>query len=231
MRRQAVKRYFLERCERGPKNTDFWHTIKPFLTNKGCHDDGNDILLHDESKLHDPELTSNIFNDYYVNITSQLGLNDLPETDACPSVLAINYRHNNLHMSFSFQPPTTVEHVAEKLHQLNSKKATGFDHIPAKLLKVSADILAPSLTAQINNNRATSCFPTELKTAPVYKKKDPLDKANYRPVSILPALSKIFERILADQMTEFFNDIFSPSLSAFRKGISCQSILLKMMED
>ena len=89
---------------------------------------------------------------------------DLPETDACPSVLAINDRHNNLHMSFSFQP-TTVEHVAEKLHQLNSKKATGFDHIPAKLLKVSADIIAPSLTAQINNNIATSCFPTELKTA------------------------------------------------------------------
>ena len=50
MRRQAVKKYFLERCERGAKNTDFWHTIKPFLTNKGYHDDGNDILLHDESK-------------------------------------------------------------------------------------------------------------------------------------------------------------------------------------
>ena len=80
-------------------------------------------------------------------------------------------------------------------HNAHSKKATGFDHIPAKLLKVSADIIAPSPTAQINNNIATSCCPTELKTAqviPVYKKKDPLDKANYRPVSILPALSKIF---------------------------------------
>ena len=147
-------------------------------------------------------------------------------------MLAINDRHNHLHMSFSFQP-TTVEHVADKLHQLNSKTATGFDHIPAKLLKVSADITAPSLTAQINNNIATSCFPTELKTSqviPVYKTKDPLDKANYRPISVLPAFSKIFERILADQMTEFFNDIiklFSPSLSSFRKDISCQSILLK----
>ena len=205
-----------------------------FLTNKGYHGDGNDILLYDESKLvHDPELTSNIFNDYYVNITSQLGLNELLDTDACPSVLAINGQRNHLHKSFAFQP-TTVEHVAEKLHQLNSKKATGYDQIPAKLLKVSADIIAPSLTAQINNNIAASYFPTELKTAqviPVFKKKDPLDKANYRPVSILPALSKIFERILADQMTEFFDNIFSPSLSAFRKGISCQSILLKMMED
>ena len=148
-------------------------------------------------------------------------------------MLAINGQRNHLHKSFAFQP-TTVEHVAEKLHQLNSKKATGYDQIPAKLLKVSADIIAPSLTAQINNNIAASYFPTELKTAqviPVFKKKDPLDKANYRPVSILPALSKIFERILADQMTEFFDNIFSPSLSAFRKGISCQSILLKMMED
>ena len=179
MRRQAVKTYFLERCESGPKNTDFWYTIKPFLTNKGCHGGGNDILLYDESKLvHDPELTSNIFNDYYVNITSQLGLNELLDTDACPSVLAINDQRNHLHKSFSFQP-TTDEHVAEKLHQLNGKKATGFNQIPAKLLKVSADIIAPSLTAQINNNIATSYFPTELKTAQVihvFKKKDPLTK-------------------------------------------------------
>ena len=65
----------------------------------------------------------------------------------------------------------------------------------------------------------------------VFKKKDPLDKENYRPVSILPALSNFFERIPADQMTEFFDNIFSPSLFAFRKCISCQTILLKMMED
>ena len=79
-------------------------------------------LLYDESKLvHDPELTSNIFNDYYVNITSQLGLNELLDTCACPSVLAINGQRDHLHKSFGFQP-TTVEHVAEKLHQLNSKK-------------------------------------------------------------------------------------------------------------
>ena len=60
---------------------------------------GNDIGLiqYDESKLvHDPELTSNIFNDYYVNIASQLGLNDRPDTDACPSVLAINDHRNHL---------------------------------------------------------------------------------------------------------------------------------------
>ena len=120
----------------------------------------------------------------------QLGLNELLDTDACPSVPAINGQRNHLHKSFAFQP-TTVEHVAEKLHQLNSKKATGYDQIPAKLLKVSADIIAPSLTAQINNNITASYFPTELKTAqviPVFKKKDPLDKVNYRPVSILPAL-------------------------------------------
>ena len=122
-------------------------------------------MTYYESKLvHDPELTSNIFNDYYVNITSQLGLNELLDTDACPSVLATNGQRNHLHKSFSFQP-TTVEHVTEKLHQLNSKKATGYDQIPAKLLKVSADIIAPSLTDQINYNIATSYFPTELKTA------------------------------------------------------------------
>ena len=117
------------------KEHGLWHTIKPFLTNNGYHGDGNDILLYDESKLvHDPELTSNIFNDYYVNITSQLGLNELLDTDACPSVLAINGQRNHLHKSLAFQP-TTVEHVADKLHQLNRKKSYWLRSNPCQVAK------------------------------------------------------------------------------------------------
>ena len=62
-------------------------------------------------------------------------------------------------------------------------------------------------------------------------KKDPLDKQNYRPVSILPTISKLYERTIHDQLTEFFDNIFSPFLAAFRKGFGCQTTLLRLIED
>ena len=53
---------------------------------------------------------------------------------------------------------------------------------------------------------------------PVYKQSDKLNKYNYRPVSILPILAKVFEKVLAHQITPFLNIVFSCHLSAFRQG-------------
>ncbi len=65
---------------------------------------------------------------------------------------------------------------------------------------------------------------------PVYKKDDPLDKKNYRPVSVLPCLSKLFERVLLEQVNVFFEIMSSKYLSGFRKGHICQSVLLNLVE-
>ena len=76
-------------------------------------------------------------------------------------------------------------------------------------------------------------FSRHLKFAEVstlFKKKDILNKVNYRPVSILVALSKIYEKAVGVPLTGYFNSIFSSLLSAFRKGYSCQSSLLNMIE-
>ena len=76
---------------------------------------------------------------------------------------------------------------------MNSKKVTPKGDIPVKILKWNSDIIAPVLVECFNRNIKNSIFPNELKNAdrsPVYKKKDRHDKSNYRPVSILPLLSK-----------------------------------------
>ena len=86
----------------------------------------------------------------------------------------------------------------------------------------------------VNLGFSTSTFPTSLKIAqvvPIHKKNSTLDKSNYGPVSILPIVSKIFERSINSQLAEFFNNIFNPYLSAFRPGYGCQSTLLKVIED
>lgn len=80
----------------------------------------------------------------------------------------------------------------------------------------------------------TGIFPDQLKVArisPVYKKENPLEKKNYRPVSILPAISKVFERAISTQLDDMFSKIFHPHLSAFRKGYSCQSTLIALTEE
>ena len=79
-------------------------------------------------------------------------------------------------------------------------------------------------------------FPDPLKymyarVTPIFKKKDPLECQNYRPVSILPTVSKNFERSLEEQLSNYFEKLFNPYLSAFCKRYSCQSVLLSICEE
>jgi hypothetical protein len=79
-----------------------------------------------------------------------------------------------------------------------------------------------------------SVFPEKLKEAqvvPLFKKNNSLDKCNNRPVSILPTISKSYERAIYEQTVTFFDKVFHPSLSAFRPGYGCQTALLKIIED
>lgn len=66
---------------------------------------------------------------------------------------------------------------------------------------------------------------------PLHKKKNILEKGNYRPVIVLPTLSKIFERVIHHQRSDFFQLHLNDMLSAFRPGYGCQSVLLKIVED
>ena len=65
----------------------------------------------------------------------------------------------------------------------------------------------------------------------VYKKNDSLKKDNYRPVSVLPALSKVIENIICDQLMSFFNDVMSHEISAYRRMYSTNNVMLKCCEE
>ncbi len=64
----------------------------------------------------------------------------------------------------------------------------------------------------------------------MFKKGDATKKRNYRPVSILPCISKIFEGILIDQLQNYFEPLMSTQMSGFRKGFSCQTVLTDFIE-
>ena len=77
-------------------------------------------------------------------------------------------------------------------------------------------------------------FPDKLKTAdiiPCHKKYDTCNKRNYRPISLLPTISKVFEKCLFNQISNYCQNILSPYLSGFRKGYSTQYTLLEMIKN
>ena len=125
----------------------------------------------------------------------------------------------------------TVKEIHNLLENMDKKKATGYDNIPLKILKVAADELAFPITNLINLSIEASCFPNNLKKSelsPLFKAKDSLLSENYRPLSILPSISKVFEKVFNQQLYEYCTHILSDLLSAFRKKYGCQHVLTQI---
>ena len=120
-----------------------------------------------------------------------------------------------------------------ELLKIYPKQATTGNSIPSKTLKLSADISADILQ-NLFNMLSTGNFPGNMKLAnitPVFKKKDPLKKENYRPISILPAISKIFERFMQQQIVGYMENFLSPYLYGYRKIFNTQQALLASIEN
>ena len=135
---------------------------------------------------------------------------------------------------YSFEPTNPVE-VQKCLKNIDTKKATGFDKIPPKLVKLSAEVLSTPLSIAINNSLKYGVFPDDAKIASVI----PLDKgkpnkneiSNFRPVSILNTFSKIYEKVIKDQLVSGLDKYLSPFISAYRKGYSTQHVLTRLVEE
>ena len=135
------------------------------------------------------------------------------------------------HFSFS---EIVLSDIETELKNLKSDKASTYKNIPAKQLKETSDICGKSLmdiwNIQIVRNKI---FPTNLKLAdisPIFKKDDATLVKNYRPVSVLPVVSKIFERIMYKQITIYIEKYLSPFLCGFRKGFNTQHALMALIE-
>ena len=116
----------------------------------------------------------------------------------------------------------------------NPGKATGYDHIPGKIIRIAHQELSSPITYLINNAISANALHSVMKCAeisPGFKKDDNLIRGNYRPVSVLHILSKIYESVMNDELFEYFLDKFHDFLCAFRRKYSCQSLLLKAVDD
>ena len=136
------------------------------------------------------------------------------------------------HAAFSFSKVTQQKIFREILNKDVSKGSQDTD-IFSKIIKENADIFASFLQSSFNTSVTNSEFPSVLKQAnitPVFKKGERYSKDNYRPVSILPNVSKIFEQCIFRQINEYMDVFLSKHQCGFRKGCSAQHCLLAMLE-
>ena len=124
--------------------------------------------------------------------------------------------------SFNFTEADQKQ-IEKNILKLDVNKAWQNSDIPIKVLKENTNIFSNFLSISFNNSIKLSTFPEILKhgdITPLYKKGKKDIKGNYRPVSILPNLSKILEKFMFKQMSEFFENIFLKYQRGFRKGFS-----------
>ena len=118
----------------------------------------------------------------------------------------------------------TETETLKAIDNLENKNSSGHDGISNKLLKLTKKELSKSLTLIINQMITTGIFPDSFKKSkitPLFKKGDQSLLLNYRPISLLPTISKVFERILFDQMYTYFNtnSLLAEQQYGFRKII------------
>ena len=147
-----------------------------------------------------------------------------------PNILQI--KHSVSNTSFNFAT-VSLDDVWTEIKNLDPRKASSYNDIPVKNLRQHSDICSPVLLPIINNAILQSIFPDKLKPAqitPLHKKDDITNKANFRPISLLPAVSKVFERVMEKQVTAFIDTKLFPFMCGYRKGYSTQYALMALVE-
>ena len=149
-------------------------------------------FVFDGRQVNNITTIANKFNKYFTAIGSDLA--DAIDTSGKPSFSS--YLRNASVTNFTFTY-TNSDEVLTLINGLKPKHSSGHDEISSKLLKDIGVVIAPTLSVIINQSLCTGVFPDKLKIAkviPFFKKGDESLIKNYRPISLLSSISKVFER-------------------------------------
>ena len=238
MRRKAIINYYHYKAESiSTKPKDFWKVFGALFHSR--HGQAIDIvLLENNMYITDKKRMDDIFNEDFINIA-----NDLPITEQSqyglnftdhPSIRGINdfmCKHHSYGFTFKPSNPTIVKNT---VLSPPLAKAMGWDNVPIRIIKDGIDSIAGPLSNLFNYSISTNTIPTYWtfgQITPVFKKGVEYFKTNYRPTAVLLAFNNVFESILVKQLYSYFSDKLSPFLPAYRKYYSCETSLLRILEE
>ena len=188
--RKAKTSYFKPQFEKVKHDSkEAWKTINQILNRKS---QSINAVKTQNGEISDPTELAKCFNDYFINVA--------------PDTAKIIDKSDRNFMDYIYTKATTklFQAVSEyKVNRLclylNPRESTGIDKIPAKIIRIASPVIANSFTKIFNWAISNESFPSEWKqerVGPLHKKGSCNLLNNYRPISILPAITKVFERVL-----------------------------------
>ncbi len=230
----AKKTYFkseLKHSNSDPKK--LWNTINNIVNVKKAKAQNNvKIINQDGQILEDSADMAEAFNSFFTDIGKNLSSKIVPPDSNCKITPTSNvYKSQN---SFFLNPITKYE-VEKHINNLDHNKSTKSTCPSVKFLKLSAKTISPILSELFNKCIVEGIFPKSLKSAeliPIFKKGDKTLCSNYRPISILSPLSKVFERHIHSSLTQFItkHNILYKHQYGFRSHSSTEMALSQLSE-
>jgi hypothetical protein len=218
--KKQKRNYERELLSKSYKNNKLlWKNIK-YITYSNKNHSTNSELLYIKST---PTDSADYINRYFANIGKQLATNIKPDSNVQKSYLTnLPSQPNSFILSH-----TDHAEVNAIISSLKSNSAPGWDNIPNNFLKLAKPVVIPIVTHLVNLCFDKGIFPAPLKQSiitPIYKNGDRDDVNNYRPISVLPAISKILEKLLNNRLLNYFNkfNLLSQSQYGFRSGKSTE---------
>lgn len=226
--RRAKKKYYMEKLGSCQDRTKSWKILKTLIPNKKSIT--KFTCPNDECKK-----LANDFNEHFVNVGKQIENNESSDEDINYDETEFTENSENTDNTF-YIPIITESDVLKEIYRLKNKKSAGIDGIDAFMLKTCAlEILKP-ITFLINRSLHEGTVPSRWKVAkviPLHKKGDKNSANNYRPISLLPCMSKILEKIVQKHLINFLqiNNILSKDQSGFRPKHSTCTALTKVTDE
>ena len=233
MRKGLKRNYFREKLERakGDLKTT-WEVLGEAIKGKRDRKGGASCGYFEENGLGmtDGKQIAKGFCDFYCKVGPDLARKVGKERQRNIE----DYLGDRVEESLYWRPTTQLE-VEEICKALDAGKGMGWDGIAPRVIKAVAKEIAGPLSRLYNCCMREGHYPACFKVArvvPVFKAEDPTKFSNYRPVSVLPVLSQVFERILKSRLVQFLgeHEIIIPSQYGFRSGHSTAMAILDMVE-
>ena len=230
--KQSKKHQYSEILNENANNpASVWKLFKEIGASK-CKDSCGIFSLNaDNNSIENPKDIADQFNKYFVSVSSKIKEPPLASNfdklkEFCDKKIPAN--------TYFSIPCISQEKVEKYLKNIDITKATGSDNIGARLLKLAAPFISDSLMYICNQSILNSTFPDkwkEGKVRPLYKNGPKDDTNNYRPISILPVISKMLEKHVHDSLMTYLTShkLLHSTQSGFRPNHSCETALLQMV--
>ena len=208
-----------------------WKTINELLSKRSKSSDIDCLKDSVSETVHKKDIPD-IMNSYFCSVGKDLADKISPVPNP---LLSGDFEMNKAKAKFHFRT-IEVQEIRDVFAKVKTAKSFGTDSISSYLLKLALPLIENSLAFLFNTSIVTSMFPDSWKIArvtPIYKNGDKADKSNYRPISVLPVISRLFEKLVTNQVYQHMEDngLFSSGQSAYLRLHSTVTHLLKNTDD